>query len=112
MKRASLPALALAGLLLAVPARAADAGETVAAGRKLYTSLCARCHGLNLVTSGAIGYDLRTFPKGDKERFVRSVNKGIRAMPAWEGVIKPDQVDAIWAYVGSVNGWGESAGAK
>ena len=98
----------VAATLVAAPARADEASDTVAAGRKLYTSLCARCHGLNLATSG-IGYDLRTFPKGDKERFVRSVNKGLRAMPAWEAVIKPDQLDAIWAYVGSVNGWGESA---
>jgi mono/diheme cytochrome c family protein len=111
MKRRWLSLLALAGLLAAAPARANDPSETVAAGRKTYTSLCARCHGLNLVTSG-IGYDLRTFPKGDKERFVRSVNKGVRAMPAWEGVIKPDQIDAVWAYIGSVNGWGASAAAK
>jgi mono/diheme cytochrome c family protein len=108
MKLRRLVLLGVAATLVAAPARADEASDTVAAGRKLYTSLCARCHGLNLVTSG-IGYDLRTFPKGEKERFVRSVNKGLRAMPAWEGSIKPEQLDAIWAYIGSVNGWGDAA---
>ena len=108
MKLRRLVLLCVAATLVAAPARADEASDTVAAGRKLYTSLCARCHGLNLVTSG-IGYDLRTFPKGEKERFVRSVNKGLRAMPAWEGSIKPEQLDAIWAYIGSVNGWGDAA---
>jgi cytochrome c55X len=111
MKRRWFAWLVIAAALIPAAARADNPTDTVAAGRKLYTSLCARCHGLNLVTSG-IGYDLRTFPNGDKERFVRSVNKGVRAMPAWENVVKPDQVDAIWAYVGSVNGWTDSKASK
>jgi mono/diheme cytochrome c family protein len=73
-------------------------------GRSSYTSMCVRCHGMNLVSNG-IGFDLRTFPAGDKNRFIRSVTQGKRAMPAWGGTIKPEQIDAIWAYIGSVNGW-------
>jgi mono/diheme cytochrome c family protein len=84
----------------------------VADGRRIYTSFCVRCHGINLVTSSSAHFDLRTFPKDDKERFVRSVSKGLRAMPAWEGTIKPEQIDAIWAYVGSVNGWGAGESPK
>jgi mono/diheme cytochrome c family protein len=84
---------------------AQPAAATINAGRKAYTSYCARCHGINLVSSSSAFYDLRTFPREDKERFVLSVNKGKRAMPAWDGIVKPEELEAIWAYVGSVNGW-------
>jgi len=104
-------AAALLAVVLALPAARADEPTPVERGRKSYTSYCARCHGLGLVTTGA-GFDLRTFPAHDKERFERSVNKGLRAMPAWEGIVKPGEVDAIWAYVGSVNGWAPPAPAK
>ena len=57
-------------------------------------------------TSG-VYFDLRTFPRDDKERFMRSVKEGKRAMPAWEGIVKPKQMDLLWAYIGSVNGWDE-----
>jgi mono/diheme cytochrome c family protein len=36
---------------------------------------------------------------------VRSVSKGVRAMPAWGGIVQPTDIDALWSYVGSVNGW-------
>jgi mono/diheme cytochrome c family protein len=78
-----------------------DAAE---AGRKIYVSACQRCHGINLASNG-IGFDLRTFPAQDKERFVRSVSEGLRAMPAWSATLKPEQLDLLWAYIGSVNGW-------
>jgi len=95
-------------LALAVTALAAHAQDAVVdpaeAGRKLYVSSCQRCHGINLATNG-IGFDLRTFPQRDKERFVRSVTNGLRAMPAWGGTLKPEQMDLLWAYIGSVNGW-------
>ena len=81
----------------------------VEAGRKLYVSACQRCHGINLVTVG-IGFDLRTFPQSDKQRFVRSVTEGVRAMPAWGPTLKPEQLDLLWAYIGAVNGW-EAASA-
>jgi cytochrome c55X len=80
------------------------APDPVEAGRKIYVSSCQRCHGINLATNG-IGFDLRRFPQDDKERFLRSVSNGLRAMPAWGGTLKPEQMDLIWAYIGSVNGW-------
>jgi cytochrome c55X len=105
-------AAALLAAALALPAAArADEASPAERGRKSYTSYCARCHGLNLVTTGA-AFDLRTFPAQDKERFVRSVGKGLRAMPAWESMLKPGELDAIWAYIGSVNGWPEGAAAS
>jgi len=78
--------------------------EAVEAGRKIYVSSCTRCHGINLVTNG-IGFDLRTFPSSDKERFVRSVTHGKGAMPAWGATLKPEQIDLLWTYIGAVNGW-------
>jgi cytochrome c55X len=78
--------------------------QIVALGRSRYTLMCARCHGLNLVSNG-LGTDLRAFPQEAKERFATSVNKGLRAMPAWEASLKPGELDAMWAYLGSVNGW-------
>ena len=99
--------VALAVVLVAAwaAAGAQEAGsDPTEAGRKIYVSSCQRCHGINLATNG-IGFDLRTFPQQDKERFLRSVTNGVRAMPAWGGTLKPEQIDLIWAYIGSVNGW-------
>jgi cytochrome c55X len=83
----------------------ASTAELVEAGRKAYTSSCTRCHGINLAVGSSAFYDLRTFPRDDKERFLTSVNRGKRAMPAWEGLLKPEDLEAIWAYIGHVNGW-------
>jgi mono/diheme cytochrome c family protein len=118
---------ATAGGLAQTAAPAADAGESLAApspaasstptptpaaaapsaeaGRKVYVSSCTRCHGINLAVSSSAFYDLRTFPAGEKERFVRSVTKGLRAMPAWEGTLSAEQIESVWLYIGSVNGW-------
>ena len=82
-------------LLLATPASAQD---EVQQGRALYTSYCARCHGVNMVNTGA-ATDLRKFPKEEQERFERSVNQGVRAMPAWGSILQPGEVQAIWRYV-------------
>jgi cytochrome c55X len=101
-------AVLIAACLAAPPAAAQSEPGAAERGRKSYTSYCARCHGLNLVTTGA-GFDLRTFPAHDKERFVRSVTQGVRAMPAWGTILKPGELDAIWAYLGSVNGWPDAA---
>jgi cytochrome c55X len=68
-------------------------------GKRLYTSFCARCHGLNMVSTAAGFYDLRTFPADDRARFTNSVTNGIRAMPAWGSSFKPEEIDTLWAYV-------------
>ena len=43
--------------------------------------------------------DLQTFPKDERDRFMNSVTYGVRAMPPWSDVLKPDQIAALWAYV-------------
>jgi hypothetical protein len=37
--------------------------------------------------------------KDEEERFVRSVNQGVRSMPAWGSIFAPGEVQAIWRYV-------------
>lgn len=69
------------------------------AGRRLYASHCSRCHGPNMVTPGTVAYDLRRFPEDQKPRFVLSVLGGRGAMPAWNGILDADAVDALWAFV-------------
>ncbi len=85
---------------------------TPQAGRKAYTSFCVRCHGINLVVGSSAYFDLRTFPGDDKARFLDSVTNGKRQMPAWGGIVRPDQMEAIWAYIGSVNGWPAAAASQ
>jgi cytochrome c55X len=102
--------LAMVAALLSPGARAEEPNPAEL-GRKTYTSYCARCHGFNLVMVTGT-FDLRRFPQEEKERFVRSVAKGVRAMPAWEGTVKPEEIEAIWAYVGAVNGWASTGAPK
>jgi len=97
-RRRCLAAAALWVAGAAALAQTADDAALAETGRRTYTSSCARCHGIGLVNTG-YGFDLRTFPKDDKDRFVRSVTKGLRAMPAWEGILKSEQIDAVWAYI-------------
>jgi mono/diheme cytochrome c family protein len=68
-------------------------------GRKLYTQNCARCHGINMVSTGAGFFDLRKFPLDEKPRFVASILNGLRAMPAWKEKFGPPELDQLWAYV-------------
>jgi mono/diheme cytochrome c family protein len=80
-------------------AQSADPAASAGKGRQLYNSYCARCHGLNMVTPGAAFFDLRTLKPDEHDRFERSVTQGVRAMPAWGSILKPDDIQAIWQYV-------------
>ena len=44
-------------------------------------------------------FDLRKFPREDKARFVTSVTQGKQNMPPWGDLLKPEDIDALWAYV-------------
>ena len=90
-------------LLLLVACTGAFAQETfpperIAAGAKIYAQNCAACHGERMLDpQGA--FDLRTFPRDEKARFVNSVTKGKNNMPPWGGLFKPEEIEALWAYV-------------
>ncbi len=109
MSRVLLTAAVMAALTAAAMAAQAQPTETpvpsAEAGRRAYTGTCARCHGLNLVVTSGAYFDLRTFPQDEKSRFLDSVTNGKRQMPAWGGIVKPETMESIWLYIGSVNGW-------
>jgi mono/diheme cytochrome c family protein len=74
--------------------------EMVTKGKALYMHHCSHCHGFNMVNAGTIAFDLRQFPHNDKARFVRSVTDGKNGrMPQWGDLLKPHEIDEIWAYV-------------
>jgi mono/diheme cytochrome c family protein len=74
--------------------------EIAAKGKQLYAHHCSHCHGFNMVNPGTVAYDLRQFPHNDKPRFVHSVTQGKNGrMPQWGDLLKPEEIDQIWAYV-------------
>lgn len=73
--------------------------KLVAQGKSLYRQLCSNCHGVNMVNAGTSSFDLRKFPREDQARFVNSVMRGKNTMPAWGDLLKPEEIDALWAYV-------------
>ena len=75
-----------------------SAPEQVKVGAALYATNCSPCHGVRL--NGAdMAFDLRKFPPGQGERFVTSVTRGKNQMPPWGDFFKPEELDALWAYV-------------
>lgn len=75
-----------------------DTPEQVRRGANLYSHNCSPCHGPEL-SGEESAFDLRTFPRGERERFIRSVSQGKNQMPPWGGLLKPDEIAALWAYV-------------
>jgi mono/diheme cytochrome c family protein len=76
------------------------AKDMAAKGKALYAHHCSHCHGFNMVNAGTIAFDLRQFPHDDEARFVRSVTEGKNGrMPQWGDLLKPEEIDQIWAYV-------------
>ncbi len=73
----------------------------VAQGKQLFKDFCQKCHGIDMVSPGPPFFDLRTFPHDEKLRFVASVTNGKRAMPAWGGIIKANEIELLWTYVSS-----------
>ena len=99
MKKTAIRA-GVAGLLivLASSTHAQEFSEQqIKQGADLYARNCAPCHGVRMKNpEGA--FDLPTFPKDQPGRFRNSVSKGKNSMPPWESLLKPEQIDALWAY--------------
>ena len=90
-------------LLLAVSSNAQDAAkafppEQIKRGAALYAANCESCHGVKMI-GPPWAIDLATFPRDRPDRFVDSVTNGIRTMPPWGDVLKPDEIQALWAYL-------------
>jgi mono/diheme cytochrome c family protein len=91
----------LAIALVACPALAAAADATlVEKGAAVYALRCEGCHGQGLRnTSGGWSFDLRKLKPDEHDRFVESVTTGKDNMPSWYGILKDDEIDAIWSYI-------------
>ena len=72
--------------------------EQIEQGAALYAANCATCHGEHM-KNPPWAIDLATFPRDGRARFVDSVTNGVRNMPPWGDVIKPDGVAALWSYL-------------
>jgi cytochrome c6 len=73
-------------------------------GRDQFHRTCAQCHGRNMVNAGTTTYDLRKFPVDQPDRFVNSVTNGKGNMPSFKDALSTEQINALWAYVGSRGG--------
>ena len=72
--------------------------EQVRIGAEIYARNCSPCHGSRMQDAQG-AFDLRKFPRDQKVRFVTAVTKGKNTMPPWGDLLKPADVDALWAYV-------------
>jgi len=91
---------ALAHALMCAPSSAQESfpPEQIRLGAELFARNCSPCHGPRMQDpEGA--FDLRTFPPGQHARFVNSVSNGKNSMPPWAGLLQPQEIEALWAYV-------------
>ena len=93
--------LAVAVALCCATAAAQDQSfppQQIATGAEIYARNCSPCHGPRMQDPES-AFDLRKFPPGEHDRFVRSVTNGKNQMPAWGDMLKGDDIEALWAYV-------------
>jgi sulfite dehydrogenase len=95
------------GLALAGMAGAAAAADAEL-GRKVFLELakppCATCHTLaDAGSSGPIGPVLDEL-KPDAQRVEAAVRNGLGVMPAYEGSLSDEQIEAVAAYVAKASG--------
>src|SRR5260221_5450016 len=70
----------------------------ITTGAAIFARNCSPCHGAHMADpQGA--FDLRTFPHDQHSRFVSSVTNGKNSMPPWGGLLKPEEIEDLWAYV-------------
>jgi mono/diheme cytochrome c family protein len=100
LNRKTCAALVGCALFLSTAVAAAQdfSPERIRAGAALFSRNCSPCHGTRMRDPEA-AFDLRTFPPEQHERFVNSVTHGKNQMPPWGDLIKPDEIESLWAYV-------------
>ena len=79
----------------------ANADELIEKGREIFLNQgnCASCHSLSDAKSDAnIGPNLNQIIP-TKERVLAAVTHGIGVMPAYEGILSFDEIDAVSHYV-------------
>ena len=78
-----------------------NADETLILGKNIFLEKgnCATCHALNDAGSNAdIGPNLNLI-KPDIGRVVIAVTNGAGVMPAYEGMLTPEEIEAVAVYV-------------
>ena len=74
--------------------------EKVEAGRETYNQYCLICHGHEMVSPGGGAYDLRKFPKEQRERFNQSVLNGRPpGMPSWKAQLGQKEIEELWSFL-------------
>lgn len=86
-------------LVLGATSHALAQDEAAARGERLYAKYCSNCHGDDLQNNSGVAFDLRRLKADEHPRFVNSVLHGKNAMPSWQGVLAPAQLDDLWAYI-------------
>jgi mono/diheme cytochrome c family protein len=102
MRRPAAVSMAIAAALACAAAAAQDrprfTPEQIKRGAEIYERNCSPCHGSRMQDpQGA--FDLRKFPREERERFIVSVSRGKNQMPPWGGMLKSEDIEALWAYV-------------
>ena len=76
---------------MAVAQEAGFPPDQIRRGAEIYALNCSPCHGPRLYGEES-AFDLRTFPRDQRERFITSVARGRNQMPPWGGLLKPEQI--------------------
>ena len=91
--------VAAAAMALAAGAAAQDfSPQQIQAGAKIFARNCSPCHGPRMLDPES-AFDLRKFPRDAHDRFIASVTRGRNQMPPWGDLLKPEEIEALWAYV-------------
>jgi mono/diheme cytochrome c family protein len=72
--------------------------EQVQSGAEIYERNCSPCHGPRMLDPHS-AFNLRTFPRDQRERFLSAVVRGKNQMPPSGDMLKADELEALWAYV-------------
>jgi len=83
----------------------AKADQLLEQGREIFLNQgnCASCHSLSDAKSdGSIGPNLNEIIP-TKERVLTAVTRGIGVMPAYDGILTSEEIDAVAHYVSTVS---------
>jgi mono/diheme cytochrome c family protein len=98
----SASTIVVASLLTSAPASAEPAQKftlgQISTGAEIYSNNCSPCHGSRMQEPGS-AFNLREFPLDQRQRFINAIMRGKNQMPPWGDFFKPDQLEALWAYV-------------
>jgi mono/diheme cytochrome c family protein len=77
------------------------ANDQAASGEEIYLQFCGGCHGFNGIAwyVNSPSFALRERLEKSDAELKNSINNGLGAMPAWEYMLEPDQIDALVKFI-------------